>query len=233
MLKCTCPHCGAPVYYPDQMTGAAICRSCMGQVQLPTRTASIPIAQEVGAVRPMSAVGPGVKHFFTKAVGVTQGNRQQILAKLRRYEMLDLVHEEDNPVDPTAVALYSNGQQVGYLRKELAREVVKKSGQGWRYAVFVKEVTGATSRQNLGCNLLVVVGEPSSADAEAQAYINQVIETDPQFVDAAPPRATTVPRHSVAHRHRPNPSTDDHYAALIILALAVLFLLGVFCLFQF
>ena len=122
-----------------------------------------------------------IKHFFTKVVGVTQGNRQQVLASLQQYESLDLEHEDDNPVDPNAVAVNrSNGQQLGYLNRDLAKEVATRNQQGYRYAVFVKDVTGGGDR-NLGCNLLIVVSDPQSTDAEAQAYLNNLISSDPQF----------------------------------------------------
>jgi hypothetical protein len=72
-------------------------------------------------------------HFFSKVVGVTHRNAdgsscQAIIKRCRLLEKLDLNHEDDNPADPNAARVCrENGEQIGYLREELAEEVVDRS----------------------------------------------------------------------------------------------------------
>lgn len=117
-----------------------------------------------------------VQHFFTKVVGVTHSNddgsnRQTIIATCMPAEKLILEHDESNRFDPNAVRVSRmNGQQIGFLREELAEEVVSKSRGGHRYAAFVTQVTGGKGKY-LGVNLLMVVAEPGVSEVEAQAYV--------------------------------------------------------------
>lgn len=120
-----------------------------------------------------------VRHFFTKVVGVTHrnddgGSRQRIIQDCRARERLILEHDADNPVDPNAVRVCrENGDQLGFLRAELAEEVLSKSGRGFRYVAFVSEITGGRpDAPTLGVNLLIVVAPPGATDQEAREYID-------------------------------------------------------------
>ena len=67
---------------------------------------------------------PGIKHFFTKVVGVTHRNddgtsRQAIIRRCSQLEQLDLVRQKDNPHDPNAMMVcQSSGEQLGYLSED-------------------------------------------------------------------------------------------------------------------
>lgn len=119
-----------------------------------------------------------VRHVFSKVVGISRPNRdgssrQDIAAKCQTLEKLVLRHEEDNPVDPNAVAvLRETGEQLGYLRAELAKEVVQNAGQGYSYGVNVAEVTGGGRGEYLGVNLLIVITKPGVGSREAQRYVD-------------------------------------------------------------
>jgi hypothetical protein len=124
--------------------------------------------------------GP-VRHFFTKVVGVTHPNkdgsdRQAIIGRCRRLESLELDHEDDNPYDPNAVAACRlNGEQIGYLSRELASEIVCNSNKGNVYAAFVANITGGTDGcRTRGVNVLIIVGDPGVTADLMQAYCDSI-----------------------------------------------------------
>ena len=61
----------------------------------------------------------------TRAVGVSFGNRQQLIAKLEVGEEIILRREPQNPFDSNAIRLErKNGAQFGFINKYLAEELV-------------------------------------------------------------------------------------------------------------
>ena len=73
---------------------------------------------------------------------------------VRLFETLDLDHEEDNLHDPNAVrVLRRTGEQLGYLRSELAAEIVSKSNHGYRFVVFIKDLTGNERKDNRSASI--------------------------------------------------------------------------------
>jgi len=74
---------------------------------------------------------------------------------------------------------------LGYLNAGLAKEVVSKSGKGYRFAVFIKEITGEDRRgQSLGVNLLIIQAEPGIGAHHVKKYVNQLIRDDPELEGA-------------------------------------------------
>ncbi len=124
-----------------------------------------------------------VRHFFSKVSGVSHENddgtsRQKFIKKCRQFDLLILDHEEDNPYDRNAVKVCrESGDQIGYLQRKLAEEVVERSPKGYRYAVFIADITGGgLGKKTHGVNLLVIVCEPGTTDEEAQEYLDNVIK---------------------------------------------------------
>src|SRR3954462_1757785 len=104
-----------------------------------------------------------IRHFYTKIAGVTHRNddrsdRQKIIQKCQLFEQLLLDHEEDNPHDPNAIRVCrTNGQQLGYLNSGLASEIASKAKKGYRFGVFIKNITGGRKKgESLGVNLLII-----------------------------------------------------------------------------
>ncbi len=100
--------------------------------------------------------------FYTKAAGVTFEGRQQIIRNLNRQGLLDpgseliLRREPNNPYDRFAVAIIaSNGQQIGYLPKDCARQVSMNMANGMRYRAFVGSVTGGDIGNAYGVNIQI------------------------------------------------------------------------------
>ena len=75
-------------------------------------------------------------HFFGHVAGERHRNedgsdRQAIIRRCRVGELLVLEHEPDNPHDINTIrVLRQNGEQIGYLEREFAGEVVSRSAKG-------------------------------------------------------------------------------------------------------
>lgn len=95
------------------------------------------------------------ERFFTKIVGVTFENRQEIIAKLSEGQILQLRREPQNNYDSNAIKLEtSTGEMVGYLRAELAQELAREIDQGCVYKCNITAVTGGGDCP-LGVNILI------------------------------------------------------------------------------
>ena len=123
-----------------------------------------------------------IRHMFTKAVGVSYENddgtrRQAIIPRCQPYERLALEHDDTNQYDPNAVKVRrQTGEHIGWLNRRLAAEVVSKSRKGYRFAAFVKNITGGTGRKRTyGMNLVTLIAEPGVPDEEAQAYADRLL----------------------------------------------------------
>lgn len=92
--------------------------------------------------------------FFTKLVGVTFANRQQLLTQVVDGDALELRREKDNPYDPLAIAVYWQAEQIGYLNTRLARNLAPTLDNGEEYSVYVSQITGR-EKDTLGINLCV------------------------------------------------------------------------------
>ena len=116
-----------------------------------------------------------VRHFHTKVVGVTYRNddgthRQDIVVTLQPRQPLRLVHQPDNRKDSNAIAVMTRrGQQVGYLRSELAASVAEDLQEGKPVRAWVSNITG---HEPLGVNLAIVVGDAGTRDAELRKHYN-------------------------------------------------------------
>lgn len=101
---------------------------------------------------------------LTKVVGVTRKNsdgvsRQKVIGKLRAGALLSLIPEPDNPVDPDAVLVAFEGNQIGYLTLERAQEFVARARDREYLFAVVQEVTGGDKRggkSTYGVNIAIV-----------------------------------------------------------------------------
>lgn len=92
----------------------------------------------------------------TKIVGVTRGNRQELLEELSEYDEIELVREPNNPHDPNAIAVLNpDGKKLGYIRAGLAEELSRLM-ELYPDSVLlgdIIEVTGGEGGKNYGCNI--------------------------------------------------------------------------------
>lgn len=93
------------------------------------------------------------KFFFTKIVGVSFDNRQDILKALSPGTELSLKREPNNPIDQNAIAVEFKDQKVGYLKKGLARHLAPLLDRDIHYDVSVANMTGGKQEQHLGVNI--------------------------------------------------------------------------------
>ena len=104
-----------------------------------------------------------VNHRSANLAGVSYNNRdgtnrQKIISRCSAGELLRLKVEDDNPVDPNAVAVIRlNGEQLGYLHSEDAAEVRKGSQEGWLYAAVINKILNDSVKGHfLGVGLTLV-----------------------------------------------------------------------------
>lgn len=102
--------------------------------------------------------------MYTKVVGVTHKNadgssRQRILKRMRReerdHERVYLEHEPENPYDENAVkVLNTDCEQLGYLERSLAADIVGRAAKGETFSAVITGFTGGEEgRPTVGCNL--------------------------------------------------------------------------------
>lgn len=104
--------------------------------------------------------------FYSKLVGVTFEERQEVIPTLSDGEKLALLREPQNPFDRNAIrVLTSDGRDVGHIRKEIAAEIAPNIDQGERYSCYVTAVTGG-GEYSYGVNIMMVKGERKTERVE-------------------------------------------------------------------
>lgn len=102
------------------------------------------------------------KEIHTKVAGVTKRNDegeriQSLLEELEAYanegDGLELEHESDNEYDPNAIKVYYEGDHIGYIKRELAAEIVGAVDEN-RVDAELCEITGG-DEVSYGCNILL------------------------------------------------------------------------------
>lgn len=117
------------------------------------------------AAQVTEARSPSSDVIFTKVVGVTKGeDRQDLIAYLKAGEELVLKRDRENEFDKNAIkVLNKEGEQLGWINRELAAELAPELDAGREFKALVTEVTGGTEdKPTLGCNIcLLRLGESS------------------------------------------------------------------------
>src|SRR3954469_407127 len=77
------------------------------------------------------------------------------------------------------------GQNLGNLKPGLAPGSAPKAKEGYRFGVFIKNITGGKSRgESFGVNLLIIEGEPGVSDRQVTKYAKQLTRDDPELQKA-------------------------------------------------
>ena len=93
-------------------------------------------------------------------------------------DLLVLEPEPDNPRDINAIrVLRRNGEQIGYLEREFAGQVVPRTAKGWGFHALVAGV-GRSKGGLYGMALLMVVENDGASDEEVAAYGRRVLARD-------------------------------------------------------
>ncbi|MBO8125831.1 MAG: single-stranded-DNA-specific exonuclease RecJ [Firmicutes bacterium] len=113
------------------------------------------IDETAATTDPYASIG-AAQEFYTKIVGVTFEDRQEVVSSLRSGQKLKLVREVDNPHDPNAIAVTTlDGKQVGYLRRGIAKHLAPLLDGETGYEATVSQVTGGGEGKSLGVNVFV------------------------------------------------------------------------------
>lgn len=120
-------------------------------------------AQPVAAMptqRTQSSPAGQTRTLHTKVVGVTKQNEdgkniQDILKDL--YDGCDLTLKRDpkNPYDPNAIKVYADGEHIGYINRDLARDLAKSMDSGRTVEASIDEITGGKDGLYYGCNIRI------------------------------------------------------------------------------
>jgi hypothetical protein len=86
-----------------------------------------------------------LKDLSFKIVGVTFPNsngssRQEIISKINLLSTVELVREPHNEYDPNAIAVYVEGEQVGFLSSEEAVSMASLMDSGTDFHVIVEDI---------------------------------------------------------------------------------------------
>jgi hypothetical protein len=125
-----------------------------------------------------------LEHFFGQVAGESHRNhdgtdRQTIISRCTVGEPLILEHEPDNPYDINAIrVLRRNGEQIGYLERAFAGEVVSRTAKGHVYRAAIADIGRPQRHAPYGVALLIIVDDGSATDEEAATYAHEVLSRD-------------------------------------------------------
>ncbi len=80
-----------------------------------------------------------------KVVGATHPNpdgssRQEIISHMTKNSKITLVREPSNPYDKNAIAVHSNGKQIGYLSAAYAETFAPRLDAGKKFECYVDTI---------------------------------------------------------------------------------------------
>ena len=118
--------------------------------------------------------------FYSKIVGVTFDNRQEHIKNLFPGQVLELRRETDNEYDENAIAVFFEDEQLGYLKRNIARHLAENFDNGIEYEAFVVQVNGS-DESNWGANIFVRrVDNNAQVAEEEHLQIRHMLEVLPE-----------------------------------------------------
>jgi hypothetical protein len=116
-------------------------------------------------------------YFHSKLVGVTQGNRQSIIRSMYENEVLNLVREPFNEYDSNAIAVYRKSERIGFLSRDISKELASQIDNGVRYRCTADKITGGNG-YNYGVNILIERLKDSTYSEGQSFSLNRLIDDD-------------------------------------------------------
>ncbi|NCC04920.1 MAG: hypothetical protein EOM37_12970 [Proteobacteria bacterium] len=106
--------------------------------------------------------GPMMVFERVQVAGVTHVNddgvsRQEILARMQRWETIDLVRDLKNKHDDYAVGVYGGMGQIGYIKQPDNRHLARLIDKGCTTLARMSSLHGGKDGKNYGCALEVHV----------------------------------------------------------------------------
>ena len=103
--------------------------------------------------------------FHSKIAGVSFNEIDKL--DISEGDELKLIREPDNKFDKNAIIVMWNMYKLGYIRKELAKDMAVAMDKGRVYKCFVSNITGGTEdKKNKGINILITFEVPLKHDKE-------------------------------------------------------------------
>ena len=99
-----------------------------------------------------------INSFYTKVVGVTYGNIQNILPQLQIGTPLAFFREPNNAYDKNAIRVECNGNNIGHLSADIASELSPIIDRGGIVTGQIESITGGGGK-SYGCNISIKVYE--------------------------------------------------------------------------
>ncbi len=94
--------------------------------------------------------------FYLKLTGVTIGNRQENIKKLKANDELTYLREPFNPYDKNAILIKTkDGLDLGYIPKLNNTQLAENIDKGIKYSISVSVVTG-TGKEYRGVNIFIL-----------------------------------------------------------------------------
>ena len=94
----------------------------------------------------------------TRVAGVTYENRQEVIKQLNKSSdswILKLVREPDNPYGSTAIAVYWEDQQIGYVNKKLSPQLATIMDAGHDVAAEIVSISPGDNKYSWGVEMKV------------------------------------------------------------------------------
>ena len=111
--------------------------------------------------------------FYIKAVGVTYGNRQNVIKTLHIGDTLYFVPEENNAYDKNAILIVTeSGKDIGYVSKDYNKAILQNIRDGVVYKLTVSNITGTIST-NFGVNIKVSILNQSFGTTKETSKVTQ------------------------------------------------------------
>jgi ribosomal protein L37AE/L43A len=186
--KGTCEGCGkSPRVLTHIESGQWVCRSCLreirGEGEECTVLSEAPEAAVVVEPAEATTTRGRVNHRSVHVAGVSHANRdgtsrQKIISRCALGEILRMVGEPTNPVDPNAVAVVRlNGEQIGYLSRDDAADVVRGSQRGWLYLGIINWIGNDGVRGHcLGVGMTLVFATDGTDKATVQGHVAALVK---------------------------------------------------------
>lgn len=135
-------------------------------------------AKHLGYDAEARAVDAGIQTAVTKLAGTEHANedgvsRQAILRHCALFEPLRLQHEPTNPYDSNAIAVFrENGQQLGYLPRQMAARIVSEGRLGCRYVAAIQSLGPGRGQPDEIWDATAVLFriKPGVSDQELETY---------------------------------------------------------------
>lgn len=155
--------------------------------------------------------------FYTKIVGVTFENRQEVVQTLVAGQPLELVRERDNVYDENAIAVFADGRQAGYLKRPISQHLAPNFDEGIAYTAMVVQVTGSAEK-NWGANIFIKRTDRHLEDVlESQEKTRLALEQVEEHALKEQIRQALLGVHS--YRPKQQEALDALYAGKNVLAI--------------